>query len=237
MVSTARQRLVATAAALGTLLGLAVIVLIPSAAEAVTCQPGYPASVATTTDVRLVHNVGEYGDSNTATVRVGSDAGVPDGRVNLRISDGGGFFALNLDDGVARRSLPENLDARTTYTVTATYLGEGCYAGSSDSTSYTVQRAGTRIVGFSADNIRRGGRPFVDGRVVSTSGADVGGRVTVRLYFRGLRETESDRLDGRGRFSIRFDRVFRVGLWTARATLPASDNFGGDTAGDTFRVR
>jgi hypothetical protein len=236
MVSTALRRLIATVAALGMLLGLALVALVPSAAQAATCNPSYPASVATTTSVNLVRNVGEYGDSNTVTVRVRSDAGVPDGRVNLRISDGGGFFALDLNDGVARHSLPDDLDARNTYTVTATYLGEGCYAGSSDSSNYTVQRAGVRIVGFSADNIRRGGRPFVSGRVVTTSGATARGRVTVRLYFRGLREVESDGLDG-GRFAIRFDRVYRVGTWTARATLPAGDNFGGDTAGDTFRVR
>lgn len=234
MVSTAHQRLVATVASLGTLLGLTVVALVPSAAQAATCQPKYPASVATRTSVNLVRNIGEYGDSNTATVRVSSDAGVPDGRVNLRIA--GDSFSLNLNNGVARRSVPDDLDARRTYTVTATYLGEGCYAGSSDSTSYTVQRAGVRIVGFSARDIRRGGRPFVSGRVVTTSGARATGRVTVRLYFRGQRDVGNDRLDG-GRFAISFDRAYRVGTWTARATLPDNDNFGGDTAGETFRVR
>jgi hypothetical protein len=237
MVSTAFQRIIATVAALGTVLGLALVAFIPSAAQAATCNPSYPASVATTTSVNLVRNVGEYGDSNTATVRVSSDAGVPDGTVNLRISDGGGFYRLNLNGGVARRSLPDDLDARNTYTVTATYLGEGCYAGSSDSTNYTVQRAGVRIVGFSARNISRGDRPFVSGRVVTTSDASASGRVTVRLYFRGLRDVGTDRLDGNGRFALSFDRVYRVGTWTARATIPDSDNFGGDTASDSFRVR
>jgi hypothetical protein len=237
LVRTALQRLIATVAALGMLLGLALVALLPSTAQAAppTCQPSYPASVATTTSVNLVRNVGEYGDSNTVTVRVRSDAGVPDGRVNLRISDGGGFYALDLNGGVARRSLPDDLDARTTYTVTATYQGEGCYAGSSDSASYTVQRAGVRIVGFNARTIHRGDRPFVSGRVVTTSGATATGRVTVRLYFRGLRDVESDRLDD-GRFAIRFDRVYQVGTWTARASLPDSDNFSGDTASDQFRV-
>ncbi len=236
MVSTAFQRLVATIAALGTLLGLALVALVPSAAQAATCNPGYPASVATTTSARLVRNVGSYGDRNTLTVRVRSDAGVPGGRVNLRISNGGGFYRLYLHGGVARRSLPRGLDARTTYTLTATYLGQGCYAGSSDSTSYTVKRVGVRIVALRASNIRRGGRPFVRARVITRSRTTAYGRVTVRLYHRGLRKVETVRLRG-GHFGIRFNPVYRVGTWTARAYLPASRNFGGDVAGVRFRVR
>ncbi len=234
MVSTALRRLIASVAALGMLLGLALVALVPSSAQAATCNPSYPASVATRTSVDLVRNVGVYGDRNTATVRVGSDAGVPGGRVNVRVA--GNTYTLTLSGGVAQHSIPSDLDARHTYAVTASYLGEGCYAASSDSASYTVMRSGVRIVAFNARSIHRGGRPYVSGRVVTTSRVTATGRVTVRIYLHGLRKTETVRLRA-GRFAVRFDRVYRVGGWTARAALPASDNFGGDTAADRFSVR
>jgi hypothetical protein len=225
MVSTAAQRLLASLVALGSLLAVTLVVLVPSAAQAAPrCQPGYPASVATHTGVSLARNIGRYGGPNTATV----------GRVTLRVA--GRAFSLVLHGGTARARLPRNLAAGHTYPVTATYPGYGCYKGSAGATYYTVLRAGAHITGLQARNIRSGGHPFVSGRVVTTSGVTATGRVWVRLYHGGLRRTATAYLH-RGRFAVRFGAVSSRGVWVARATKPPTDNFGRSTASDKFRVR
>jgi hypothetical protein len=235
MVSTTAQRLLASLVALGSLLAVTLVVLVPSAAQAAPrCQPGYPASVATHTAVHLTRNIGRYGGPNTATVRVTSDAGAPFGRVTLRVA--GRAFSLVLHGGAARARIPRNLAAGHTYPVTATYPGYGCYKGSAGATYYTVLRAGAHIAGLHARNIRRGGHPFVSGRVVTTSGVTATGRVWVRLYHGGLRSTATAFLH-RGRFAVRFGAVSSRGVWVARATKPPTHNFGRSTASDTFRVR
>jgi hypothetical protein len=235
MVSTTAQRILAPVVALGSLLAVSLVVLVPSAAQAAPkCQPGYPSRITTHTVVRLVRNVGQYGDRNTATVRVTSGSGTPGGRVTLRVA--GRASSLALHGGVARSSLPRNLAAGHTYRVSATYPGFGCYKGSSGSTYYTVRRAGAHIRGLHARDIRRGGHPFVSGRVVTSSGATAGGRVVVRLYHGGLRRTATASVH-HGRFAVRFGRVYGTGRWVARATKPPTANFAGSSASDTFRVR
>jgi hypothetical protein len=138
MPSTAVRRFLAVLAVLATALGLAVVLLAPSAAEAKPrrCHRGYPAVVTTQTTVDLVKSVGEYGDRNAARIKVRSDAGVPRGEVTVGVA--GVVASLRLHGGVARWALPRYLPASHTYAVTATYTGRGCFGGSSGSAYYTV---------------------------------------------------------------------------------------------------
>jgi hypothetical protein len=237
MVSTAYHRLLATIAALGSLLALAVVVLLPSPAQAaVTCDPDYPASVATTTSIRVSPPVGRYGTRAVATVRVTSDAGEPGGVVVVSVAGESRTFD-RLDDGVARVTLPRGLAAQETYLVGARYLGRGCYDESFDSTTYTVMRSTLRIVGLDARDIRRGGHPFVSGRIITSTGVAANGRVTVRIGTDGdIRARETVTLRG-GRFAVRFDRVYETGRWVAQVIKAGSRNYTGDSDTTVFRVR
>ncbi len=138
MVSSTSHRLLAVLTALLTTLGLAVVVLTPSAADARPrrCHGGYPAVVATSTRVHLARSVGRYGDRNAALVRVRSDAGVPRGRVTLSVA--GRSSSRRLYGGFAFFVLPRHLRPRHTYAVTARYPGRGCFGPSSGVAYYTV---------------------------------------------------------------------------------------------------
>jgi hypothetical protein len=232
MIISAYQRALAALAAFGSVLALTLVAVAPAAEAAPKgCTGGgYPSSIQTSTSLRLARNFGSYGQRNVAHISVSSAAGRPGGTVTLAVN--GNAYALALHGGQASQSLPSNLAASHTYGVTATYPGQGCYAPSSSSTSYTVFPGESRTHGLSARSIRRGGHPRVTGRVSTATGARAKGRVSVKLYYHGdLKKSGSATLHG-GRFSASFGRVTQVGTWTVRVT-PLS---GGSSDDTSFRV-
>jgi hypothetical protein len=237
MLAHAFHRPLAALAALGTLLALTLVVLIPASAQAAApgCTPGYPSSVATFTNVDLRRHVGIYGSYNVASITVRSDAGTPGGRVALRV--GHYYYNLGLRGGHASHALPRSLPARHTYLVKAMYRGHGCYKASSGSTHYTVTRAGTHVRGLSARNIRRGGHPHVSGVVRTNSGVRATGRVSVKLYYHRHLQKRTTVTLHRGGFYAHFGKVYKTGTWTAKATMLSSNNFAGSSASTHFRVR
>lgn len=235
MIVHAYQRALAAIAALGSVLALTLVVLVPSSATAApTCQPGYPATAATTTSLSL-RSVGFYGGRNVASVRVRSNAGRPGGSVTI---SGRGFsYTVALHGGRASHSLPRYLPARHTYRVTARYPGRGCFKASSASKSYTVFRAFTSIRGLTAAAGVRGRHPYVSGRVVTSNHATAVGTVSLRIYHHGRYVQSRTATLHHGRFAASFSRVYALGKWTARATLHSSGNYRGSSASTGFRVR
>jgi hypothetical protein len=235
MTFPAYRRALAAFAALGSVLALTLVVLVPASAQAApACTPGYPSSVSTTTSLRLARNVGTYGSANTAFIRVSSGAGTPGGRVGLRV--GSYYRSLVLSGGSAAANLPRNLPARHTYVVSASYQGRGCFRPSSDSAFYTVYRSRSSISGLHARS-SHGHHARVTGRVTASNGGAATGTVAVRLYFQGhLKKSTSVALH-RGRFGASFSGVRSRGVWQARATFSPSGNSSGDSASTSFRVR
>jgi hypothetical protein len=229
----AYRRAIASIAALGTLLGITVIALVPTAQAAPpTSDPGYPSSVTTATNLQLARNVARFGSRNVARVQVSSGAGQPGGTVQLSIA--GMTYVLRLHGGQARQQLPRYLAPNQTYTVQANYLGRGCYAPSSALSYLTVVGRGTstRVTGLHARNIHRGGHPVVTGRVTKSHGRAYGA-VSVQLFFHGeLVRSRTVRLHG-GHFRAGFASVYRVGIWSASATKVNT----GASASTAFRVR
>lgn len=237
MLLLAYRRALAAVAALGSVLALALVVLSPTsaaAAPAQDCDPDYPASVSTTTSLNLSSNFVRYPGRVVAFVQVASGAGTPTGTVTL--SAGGSSFQLKLRrSGFASKPLPR-LAADRTYSVTASYSGGGCYAGSSDSTSLTVFAAGTSVVSLDARDIRSGQRPRVTGRVTTDTDDDVSGTVTVTISHDGESRERTVELED-GRFSATFGSVDDRGTWTATVTVPDTDDYDGSSASTTFEVR
>ena len=226
------RRATSAVAALGTLLALVLVGLTSTSASAASdCQPGYPASVATYTTVRVPPLVSSR-TRVTASVTVTSGAGKPSGKVHLSVS--GRSYNLTLHNGRARQSLGRFAGGHT-YTVSASYGGSGCWKPSSDTASLTVMRRGgdsqAHFSRLTARSFHAGGHPRVRGRIVKASGKNATGRVRVRVSFHGhVRYAKTVGLH-RGRFRVTFPRVRQAGVWTASATG------GGASASTTFRVR
>ncbi len=100
----------------------------PHSAAALKCAR-YPASVVTTTHLRLRKHVVHRHERNKAIVHVRSQVGTPRGHVRLRIwrTDGNGNRVLvhRLHGGVARISILRNLP-RGHYAVRAKYIPRKC---------------------------------------------------------------------------------------------------------------
>jgi hypothetical protein len=226
---------IAVVAAAGSVASLGLVFAPTEATAAPACEPGYPASVITTTGLSLSRSIGTYGDRNTARIRVASGVGAPDGRVTI---SGSGFsYALTLHGGRASHALPLNLPGGATYRVTARYAGQGCFRPSSASKSYTVFAARTHIRGLHAGNVRRAHHPFVTGRVTTSNHAPGTGSVRVRISFHGDRAQQRTITLHRGRFSATFGRVYTRGSWTATAVKSPSRSYSGSSASTGFRVR
>jgi hypothetical protein len=236
MISSILRRTLAGTAATGVAVSLAVVgVGTPAASAAGQCNSGYPSSVSTSTSLTLAKTVGAYGETNRASVRVSSGAGTPTGRVTVTV--GGASYSMALSGGRASHSLPRTLAAQRTHAVTARYTASSCYKGSSATKYYTVKRTSVAVRGVSARNIRKGGRPYVTGRVTTASGVTVGGQVTVRLYHAGHRRKTTTVSLRNGHFSAAFGKAYLRGTWTARATALSTSNHGSATGSDSFRVK
>ena len=235
MFGHALRRALAASVATAGVFSLAVVGS-TSPAVAAACDPGYAGAASTVTSLKLAHSIGEYGDSNSATVRVSSGAdGTPKGKVTISVD--GHTYSVSLSGGRASHSLPSNLGAQSTYTVKAKYAGSDCFKSSGASKFYTVTKAGTHVRGLAAASIRRGQHPHVTGRVATTDGSTAKGRVTVSLFHDGdLKKRETVSLSG-GRFSATFGKVFKRGAWSATATAVPTANYRGSSASDGFRVR
>lgn len=99
-----------------------------NAAAAFKCAR-YPASVVTTTHLRLRKHVVHRGERNRAIVHVRSQAGTPRGTVRLRIRKADGTVLRvrthRLINGVARIAMPRHLP-RGHYAVRAKYIPRPC---------------------------------------------------------------------------------------------------------------
>jgi LPXTG-motif cell wall-anchored protein len=110
----------------------------------------YPESVETTTDVRVDHPMMRPGQTNHARATVSSDNGTPKGTVTFKVS-GHAPKVVTLRNGHASYTLPSDLAAGKTYTVTARYNGKGQYKPSSDETQVTVVKGGSGGSGGGGD--------------------------------------------------------------------------------------
>ena len=221
-----------TAAALAALLTASTIALgaVGPAAAATVCGPaGYAAPIATTTSLTLSRSVQQAGSTNVAKVRVSSGAGTPSGTVHLSVSDGSTYTLSLNGGGLAQQALPRTLRPSKTYTVTASYDGQGTCRPSGPVSKYvTVVRAHTAVRGLAAQHARPGAATHVTGRVASSTGLTPRGQVWVRLVHLGtVRQERVVRLHD-GRFTATL-RAAGKG-WTIRAALLQNAVFRGSHA-------
>ncbi len=221
-----------TAAALAALLTASTIALgaVGPAAAATVCGPaGYAAPIATTTSLTLSRSVQQAGSTNVAKIRVSSGAGTPSGTVQLSVSDGSSYTLPLNGGGIAQQALPRTLRPSKTYTVTASYDGQGTCRPSGPVSKYvSVVRAHTAVRGLAAQHARRGAATHVTGRVASSTGYTPRGQVWVRLVHLGtVRQERVVRLHD-GRFAATL-RAAGKG-WTVRAALLQNAVFRGSHA-------
>jgi LPXTG-motif cell wall-anchored protein len=125
------------AAAIVAVLGLALTQIGASTAVA---SP-YPAGAVTNAELTLEKSTVRPGESNTAYVRVTSDAGTPKGRVTFKVT-GHQSQVVPLVDGEASYEMPTDLQAGKRYKVTARYNGTPVYRPSNDAEWVTVTDSG-----------------------------------------------------------------------------------------------
>ncbi|MEO5914779.1 MAG: Ig-like domain-containing protein [Luteolibacter sp.] len=109
--------------------------------------PLLPTSIAQTknTSITAIAPGVQWGAEPKIAIKVTSPGGVPTGQVDVTGSDVSGSAILHADGAVARAtvSLPGTLPVGE-HTLTATYLGDGTFLGSSTTTSLLVRKRETK---------------------------------------------------------------------------------------------
>lgn len=207
----------------------------------VACQnPGgeYPRGVATAPGLRLDNSMGRFGDPNTATSKVTSSEGTPEGVVNFFVN-GERFASRQLDnDGTVSAPLPRGLRARDTHTVQARFNSECPWNNSrSPRRNYTVYRANTATdpsVGnasearFSSSANRKGDGDGLDPR---------GGKMRFSVRREGskrvIRSKTVDMSNGSAAVNM---RDLREGSYVVRSRYLGASNFRPSGGGEAFQV-
>lgn len=201
----------------------------------VACE--YPAAASSETALTLLNSMGRFGDVNRATVQVTSGNTTPAGQVQFAINGNTRATRPLSANGTATFGLPGYLPAKTTHSVTATFVpADACAVeGSSDSSSYTVFRRGTKATAAAPDRVR-GKRPVVRVSVDSGLPRDARGKVRVVLRRGGkIRANRVVRLSD-GSAVVRF-RKMRVGDYKVRVRYLGARNFKRSTNVTTFGVQ
>ena len=128
----------AAAAALALAPSMSATAAEPQLVQASHAKPGYNGKAVTKTSLKLIRTVGRQGHWTAGRITVSSGSGAPSGRIFLVVKGKGVVGVAKVRNGVATVSFGKKLKGNRTYEVTAIFVGDKNFRGSTDSAHYTV---------------------------------------------------------------------------------------------------